>query len=246
MLDLLDLGTLDRYHDKIHLYANRYGQNGWALVYQADVRARLEHTETIWSNLVTASNAVVAEGGAANFPKERPWDKVFRVLLDDAPWWNQELSEPGILVLSQASHVTAMLGGDAPVAGAAGSSRQSLAVGSTIPPALSDDTRRAVPRKRARGESDWTHTHNRNQVELCKPYNRGHCSGKGGRCPRDPNTVHQCAFCLSSTHHAGQCSNEATQPGARERPQRGPGTGKGRGKGKGKFGKKGNTKPKGR
>ena len=45
MLDAMSSSTLDHYYDLVKSYMQRYGPSVWMILYQADVRARMDHME---------------------------------------------------------------------------------------------------------------------------------------------------------------------------------------------------------
>ncbi len=116
MLNAVSLSTLDRYHDVIKQYANRYGPKVWIIVYQADVRARLEHVDRMRRNGIKLHSAG-ASTGKRIFDKERPWDWSFHEALSDGAFWKRELEELALLVLSHAGSLAHMVDGDALTAG---------------------------------------------------------------------------------------------------------------------------------
>ena len=47
MLDQISTSCLDNYEKKIRRYHERYGRSCWPVIYQADVRARLEQAKRL-------------------------------------------------------------------------------------------------------------------------------------------------------------------------------------------------------
>ena len=47
MIAFNTLGTMNKYMRKIHTYVNKYGVVCWAVIYQADMRFRLELVEQL-------------------------------------------------------------------------------------------------------------------------------------------------------------------------------------------------------
>ena len=86
MLDIIDLGVLNKYRDLMEKYHNRYGVAIWALLYQADVRCRLELFERIRRQIMAEQESLnKAHGGApghaptvAGFDPKRPWNLVLQ------------------------------------------------------------------------------------------------------------------------------------------------------------------------
>ncbi len=67
----VSLSILDRYCDMIKLHSHRYGPKVWIIVYQADVRARLEHIERMRRKGIKLLSAD-AFTGELIFDKDRP------------------------------------------------------------------------------------------------------------------------------------------------------------------------------
>ena len=118
MLGAATLCSLDVYREHVALYTRRYGRETWVVLYQADVRARLEHIERIRrageSSPPTTDNPRLLLNG---LNLDRPWDWCLRELTRDVAFWRRELEEPAILVLARAARLTSVLDGDAPVTG---------------------------------------------------------------------------------------------------------------------------------
>ena len=83
--DAVGLGPLLDYCRLIGRYATRYGSLTWPLLYQCDVRCRLEHMERLRRVLERNSAAATARGQArvVHFDKDRPWDSVWSAAVDD-------------------------------------------------------------------------------------------------------------------------------------------------------------------
>ena len=91
MLDTVDLGTLLKYKEKIEKFHDRYGEKIWAVLYQ------------------------VAKGSSTDFDPDRPWNYVWQVVIGDESFWRDEVTEPGVLILTKVANVGEMLEGDARV-----------------------------------------------------------------------------------------------------------------------------------
>ena len=244
MLDQVGLATLDRYSTQLNEYANRYGPVVWHIIYQADVRARLEHMERVRRIAIDEHAKAVAAGFSHSFEPDRPWDYVWTKMVDDANFWRKELEEPCVLVLAKTTSMSSMIGGDAPAA-----------THNTNRPQSQGSVNYAVP-QRTGGTGDYgggasplkkrkEHQHNtgsnggmatnRSGTALCADFNAACGCGPtastqhGARCPKDSSKAHQCSKCLSPGHGASSCNGQAAKVPS--------GKGKGNKGGKGKGGK---------
>ena len=75
MLDIVDLGPLQRYREMIVSYARRYGPTVWHLLYQADTRTRLEHMDRIYRRALSDPTKVIDE--KSSLFDTRPWNRVW-------------------------------------------------------------------------------------------------------------------------------------------------------------------------
>lgn len=230
MLEQVTPSKLDAYEKLIRGYHDRYGKLCWPLIYQADVRARLEHVERIRRRGQEAYEVARAAGLAHQFDPALPWAWVWQELAGDYQFWNKELVEPCLLL----SNLTQLVGNDAPV-------NKPVAKTDTVPAPPVASTPRSTasssrPTKRQRGPGirehrlgdDGNYTHNRRGVELCKMFQTGECvEGTNGCCGRNPSRRHQCSKCLSELHGASKCPQDGPRP-----PRQQHGRGKGKGKGK--------------
>lgn len=115
MLDAVDLGTLQKYREKIEKYHDRYGEKIWAVLYQADVRCRLELMERTKRNLAARHDAAVQQGSTTSYDPQRPWNLVWQTVISDDSFWKEEVTEPGILILTKVAGISEMVEGDAAV-----------------------------------------------------------------------------------------------------------------------------------
>jgi hypothetical protein len=230
MFNAVSLSAIDGYRDLIYSYWVRYGVTVWLILYQADVRARLEHLERMrreGASLVAAG----APTGKHTFNPEQPWDWCLRQVTADTDFWRHEMEEPAIIVLAKAGSLSTMIGGDAPVSSIASSSS------GPAPQQQGAAARydKKAPSKRPRGgnghytDGAGQYSANRRGTKLCNDFQAGTCQPEvKGRCPRDGSCTHQCAKCLSPSHGAKACQAGASADGRRDR--------KGNGKGKSKYG----------
>ena len=208
MFDQISPARLEAYEHRIRSYHERYGRECWALIYQADVRARLEQTERLRRIGADELEAATKAGGTHSFDKKKPWEWVWDKLVHDQAFWHQELEEPALLILSKSAKVPQLVDDDAAVEGRAS-------------PPGGPGAGRGLKRKRSDGQrqhmvgDDGLLTHNRKGVELCRGFQKGTCKEKDkhGFCIKTGRTRHQCAKCLSEDHGADVCPKDApSQP----------------------------------
>ena len=65
--EAVSLGRLEAYSDKINHYADRYGPEVWALLYQADVRCRSEYMGRTLSRLIRQHSVDTSAGRPSSF-----------------------------------------------------------------------------------------------------------------------------------------------------------------------------------
>ena len=222
-----DLGVVQRYKTKVKGYVDVYEPQAWALIYQADVRARLEHFERVCRRLRAAYERNPNAMDLMGFTPERPWNAVFQKVMDDHSFWHKELELPASSMLRPVASKT---DGDAPIA---------------PPPQPSSkrrrddedaEDRRKPPRTTPR-QAPWQRAHhvsgdgsifttNRKNFQLCEAFQTGACAsnGKSVICPKDPSKAHQCNRCLGPSH------GSEWGEGCRRKPE--PVSAKGKGKGK--------------
>ena len=83
MMDVIDLGILEEYHDRLEEYHTTYGPGCWSILYQSDTRARGEQVDRIKLKLLEADRARALQGLPPLLNINRPWNAVYRALLDD-------------------------------------------------------------------------------------------------------------------------------------------------------------------
>ena len=233
MLNQISPAHLDNYEKHIRRLSERYNKASWALIYQADVRARLEHSERLLRQAKEDRNKAIALGNSHGLDLKRPWDFIWRQLVDDYSFWQREVIEPALQLAVRSTSLHQVVEQDAPVATGA----NSLTAVPSRPAFIENPLPKLSP-KRPRVErmhkvgDDGFLTHNRRGTELCRGYQSGECTecDQRGFCKRNNRLRHQCAKCLSDFHGAKDCTLAAPkQPRANH--------GKGRG-GKGGGGKR--------
>lgn len=240
MLDAVDLGHLQKYRSHVERLAERYGPKVWSVIYQADVRCRLEHMERIRRTLQADHDKAEAAGKDTDFDKDRPWNATWMRTIADEAFWREEVTEPALLILAKITQPSEIVQGDAKVSNAgSGSDIRETAPGPARMAADQDD-RGLRPRKqnrtgRVHQVADGRYTHNRTGFRLCSGYQSGQCrdATQGVWCSHQWDTVHQCNKCLG-THPGDRCPHEEVRtPGFVKRGE-GKGKNKGAKKGKGK------------
>ena len=74
MLQELSASTLDLWEKMVTNYAGRCGAEAWTLIYQAEVRARLEHMSRVRRDGAAAKIQATAAGGDHPFGPDSPWE----------------------------------------------------------------------------------------------------------------------------------------------------------------------------
>ena len=216
MFEAISPAMLDAYSKHIRHYHERYGRGCWAIIYQADVRARLELTERLRRQGASARERAPAQGFHHEFDPANPWEWVWKNLPGDRDFWHRELEEPALLVLAKTMPAGAALDHDAPVG-------RPATTGDRQPPAKKQrrNGKDKSERTKAYRIDDKTGlwSHNRAEVELCRNFQKGDCMETVGNgiCGKNPNARHQCGKCLELGHSALTC----------KKPMPGKGGGKG-------------------
>ena len=214
MLDVVRRPRLIAYRAHIQEFSELHGAQGWALLYQADVRCRQEWMETIRCRLQLAHTTALALGNHTAFRADKPWDSVWEVAVEDWQFWKREFERPA----GKLSNFLAGVEGDAPIARGPGASYQPP----QHAPQQQPRQQQPPPQKQIGGPSQpgrRTHNDDNPPKELCRGFQDGGCKigqGTHGQCGRDKNLRHQCAICLAVRHGAYQCG-QTNQGGKRGR-----------------------------
>eukprot|EP00435_Cladocopium_sp_Y103_P048512 s1251_g14.t1 len=238
MLDAVDLGHLQKYRAHVERMADRYGAKVWSVIYQADVRCRLEHMARLQRNLKTEHDQAVAAGKTTDYDDKRPWNLVWQRAVSDEAFWREEVQEPCMLILTKITSTLEVVEGDAKVAGIPASS--SAGPRETAPAPARLATERPIrPRNsnrtgRVHNIQDGKYTHNRTGYAICAGYNNGQCSNstQGVWCAQQWDTVHQCDRCLGA-HPSTRCPHTELQTPGFIKNSKGGKKGRGAGRGKG-------------
>ena len=231
LLDLVDLGTLIAYRDIITKYHARYGASCWLIIYQTDVRTRLEQLPRNCRRLASLQNAARAAGGTTSFTPARPWGHALQAAMDETNWWRQELEEPALLALTKAQALGQLIAGDAAVANMHPSRPSHHVMGapsgaeraqSSAPPPAKKQRQGGRSLQENNQDANGRFTTNRQGLAICPGWQDGTCT-HGNKCERGS---HQCNICLNNAH------------GAKGHGKNGHGSGRGKGQGGGKKGGK--------
>lgn len=195
MLEQITPSRLDGYEKVIRHYHDRYGKLCWRIIYQADVRARMEHVERLRRRGQEGYDRARQAGLTHEFDPLKPWEWVYLELIADFSYWQKELVEPCMLLLAKSAHLNQLVKDDAPV------DRAAVTASTSSPSAPKPPPPPAVnrPAKRQRGPDvrehrlgdDGLYTHNRRGAELCKLFQTGECKEK------DSNVRSACRRCTA-------------------------------------------------
>ena len=218
MLDVVRRPRLIAYRAHIQEFSEMHGAQGWALLYQADVRCRQEWMETIRCRLQLAHTTALALSTHTAFRADAPWDSVWEEAVADWQFWKREFERPA----GKLSNFLAGVEGDAPIARSSSYQQPHPAPQQQQQPR--QQQHQAPPPQRqlggpSAGRQHWrTHNDDNPPKELCRGYQDGDCKigqGAHGQCGRDKRLRHQCAICLAVRHGAYQCGQ--TSPGFKGR-----------------------------
>ncbi|CAK0891828.1 unnamed protein product [Prorocentrum cordatum] len=227
MFEQITPARLDAYEKHLRGFHERYGRQCWALIYQADVRARLELSERLRRIGKDEKESADATSTFHDFDPAKPWEWVWSKLTSDVQFWLREVQEPAVLVLASTASLHQMIDRDAPIMQAPPPPSNAA---SQRPPAL-PGAQQQLKRQRSDGGGgggdppggggsgnntgrmhkvgpDGLFTHDRKGIELCRSYQTGECTEHDARnnCCRIPRLKHQCGKCLSIDHGANNCA----------------------------------------
>ena len=190
MLSITQPSGYDAYHELIRSYAMRYGELCWALIYQADTRARRELAERIYRRLDLAGSFLV--NGS---PVAMPWDLVYRVMVDEYSFWRREIEDPAIIIITKANAGGRMVEGDAPIARNPGdfiAPMDHIAGTSSGSGAYDAGSRKKAKLTRSTSntssqpsrDTSGNYTSSKSNVGLCPDWNSGSCVYLEKDCPK--------------------------------------------------------------
>ena len=91
MIDAVDLGNLLKSRNVVEKLHDRFGDKVWSIIYQGDVRCRLEHMTRIRRRAQADHDEAVAAGKTTSFDPARPWNYVGSKAVDDDSFWREEV-----------------------------------------------------------------------------------------------------------------------------------------------------------
>ena len=238
MTKAIDLGILTKYRAHIERLHDRYSQKIWAILYQADVRFRLEFLERVKRECAAEHDQAVKNGSTTPFDPQRPWNYTWQKALSFDSFWREEVVEPSMLLLTKVAGMNDVVDDDAKVVSSTATSSHPRQEPSA-PARMTEPDMRAHPRTSSRTGryhqvQDGRYVVNRTGHRLCSGFNDGTCTEVTGGiwCKHVWDQVHQCSRCLGS-HGAHQCPHKE-MPVPNFLKQKGkPKGGKGKRKGKG-------------
>ena len=264
----VDLGNLLEYRRYMERFYSKFGENTWALQYQADVRTRLEHFPRTNRRGYAEWKEAQMAGKNHDYDPSRPWNWVFAAVVKDKDWWKEELEDLATQIVRAQPRVMDVLGGDAPVQKRPHHSDLpgvdhvyhvptpdvwGWTNGPPAPPPPPGGgerervTENRPPRRpknlKLHNVVDGFYVTSRQGTPLCLAYNQGTCDAavNGHVCPRDSGKTHLCSRCLSGDHNGTQCRHTSATSGPK-RPGKGDGKGGMKGDGKGWGKRKGGGK----
>jgi hypothetical protein len=177
MLDAVRRPALDRYLRKIQYLSEQWGEVCWGVLYQADVRCRGEHMETLHHTHLHNHNNAVTAGTTTTYNALMPWDAVWDEATKDSEWWKAEFEMPAMKIKFERIPPARVLADDAP--------------GQQLRP-----QRPQKPKPKAQPKKSY-----------CRDYNNGKCSisVNGHLCPRHAGAEHKCSLCGAPGHGSHEC-----------------------------------------
>ena len=119
MFDIVSFSRLDAYRKKIKAYALRY-PGCWALIYQVDVRTRLEHSIRVKRNGAEEKEKADSLTHHHEYNADRPWEWVYNELASgEHNWWREQLEEKCHQITLKIASESLFIEGDALVHGPA-------------------------------------------------------------------------------------------------------------------------------
>ena len=229
MMDAVSLGPLMAYSKMIRGYMKRYGTSVWHVLYQADVRMRLEQMTRIFRRLKSDYHAKDPEAKKYDhFDPSRPWNHVWHMATEDAQWWRHEFEEPALLLINRSMALQNATGDGAKVGSrnnvVADVSNQAGIIhvrpapggGGGAPGGGKGKKREWVETSLSAFDPNGNYTKNHKGYAICAGFNAGTCNHtqRGIWCSVTPETVHVCSKCLG-THPVSQCPQTGTGQGNR-------------------------------
>ena len=98
MLNAVTLASLQNYQEMVERFARRYA-SCWHLVYAAEDRARAELSAR-WAHRF-AMKAAAGEATPTSWTEADPWEAVFKAIVDDQAYWQEQLHQPALTWLAR-------------------------------------------------------------------------------------------------------------------------------------------------
>jgi hypothetical protein len=120
MLDAVDLGHLLRYKTMIERFHDKYGEKVWSVIYQGDVRCRLENMPRIKRIAQAAHDKTTSTGSTTNYDPARPWNHMWLKATEDLEFWREEVVDPSFIIITKIANNDEIVHGDEPTNSAKG------------------------------------------------------------------------------------------------------------------------------
>ena len=256
MWNIICPAFLDRYARKIRKYADEFPE-AWGLIYQADVRCRLEYAPEVRERLEDQHAEDEENNKRSHYEVDRPWNSVFRALLskEESDFWYRNVEKPGLLILAGSAKPGDVIGDDAPVRPPPTSTTQPASEPYPKRPRLDTTTTvpyvpapprpegyaprqgKGTPRNDLSVHDGTKYLKNRAGACLCPGYQTGMCTrlNTWNLCAQDGQSAHQCEVCLMVGHGSSETTKCPKQKGA----GKGRGAGRRQGAGQGRGGRRG-------
>jgi hypothetical protein len=102
LLKAVRVERLKQYSELIRAFLLQYGPSVWPIVYQADVRMRLEHFEKLRRGAeIELSRLPAGVTRTPTYDPALPWDGVFGMAIRDKAFWDREVREKCLLFLTR-------------------------------------------------------------------------------------------------------------------------------------------------
>eukprot|EP00971_Amphidinium_carterae_P334914 6470463-Amphidinium_carterae.1 len=115
MLSQITPARLENYRDFVKRKHQYYGATSWPLLYQAEVRARMEEAERLRREGAIEHEEARNAWGVHAFSPKYPWEWVYAQLPRADRFWKEQFDDPAMLIITQTASLSSMLGGDAPI-----------------------------------------------------------------------------------------------------------------------------------
>ena len=115
MYDVIVPAFLDRYAAWIQ-QLNDENPECWGIIYQSDVRARLEHAPDVREQLEDAYAEAIVNNKRTDYNPEKPWNAVWNALVqEEDKYWFKHVEHPGLRISAGTAKPSDYIEDDAPV-----------------------------------------------------------------------------------------------------------------------------------